>query len=264
MIGDESAQYQVDGSVARITLNSPATRNALSVTMVAELGGHLCSAMDDPAVRVIVVTGEGSVFCAGADLKNRADMGGGAHGSQNPLIGILKLLRDGPKPVVAAVNGHAFGGGVGLVAASDIAISVTSAKFGFSEVRLGLIPAMISVVVLPRLGEHQTMRLFLTGERFSAEEALGYGLLHRVVPEDQLDAVVSQVVDQILCGGPIAIREAKHLLRTVATLPDAEAFAFAQERFARLVDSEEAEEGIAAFLNKRPAAWVPQPPDDES
>ena len=263
MTSVDQTRYEIKGSAAWITLSSPATRNALSVTMIAEFGGHLCSAMDDPAVRVIVVTGEGPAFCAGADLKNRGNMGEGAHGSQHPLVGILKLLREGPKPVVCAVNGHAVGGGVGLIAACDIAIAVAGAKFSFSEVRLGLIPAMISIVVLPRLGEHQTMRLFLTGERFSAEEAREYGLLHRVVPDGRLDAAVQGEIDQILRGGPIAIREAKRLVRIVAALPEQEAFAFAQDKFATLAASEEAEEGMAAFLEKRPAAWVSRSSDEE-
>ena len=143
---------------------------------------------------MIVLTGNGPAFCAGADLKG----GGGAvapAGQRNPFVDILELIWDGPKPVIAAVNGHAFGGGLGLVAAADIAVSADSAKFAFSEVRVGVIPAMISVVVLPKLGIHHGMRLFLTGETFDAQRALGYGLLHRVVPAGELTAAVEKLIE---------------------------------------------------------------------
>ena len=160
-------RYEIRDRAAWITLDSPENRNALSAPLVTELGAHLRAALDDPAVRSIVLTGNGPAFCAGADLKNRGDAVAPGSKKANPFVEILRLMWDGPKPVIAAVNGHAFGGGIGLVAAADIAIAADSARFSFSEVRLGLIPAMISVVVLPKLGAHQTMRLFLTGERFS-------------------------------------------------------------------------------------------------
>ncbi len=258
MADSDVTRYELRGSAGWITLASPATRNALSGPLVAQLRGHLDAAMDDPAVRTVVLTGEGPAFCAGADLKNRGDMGGGKGGRGNPFVGILKQMREGPKPVICAVNGHAFGGGLGLVAAGDIAIAAENAKFSFSEVRLGVIPAMISVVVLPKLGEHQTMRLFLTGERFDAVRALEYGLLHRVVAADALEAAVGEEIDAIARGGPIAIREAKRLVRTVARLPEDEAFAYAEARIAELFASEEAAEGMAAFVQKRPARWVPK------
>jgi len=247
-------RYAVEGKAAWITLDSPENRNALSVDLVRELSVHLRNAIDDAAVRAIVVTGAGRAFCAGADLKNRGDMG--SSGDTNPFVDILKLMRDGPKPVIAAVNGAAFGGGIGLVAAADIAVSVESAKFSFSEVRLGLIPAMISVVVLPKLGEHQTMRLFLTGERFEAPRALEYGLLHRVAPDDGLAAAVQEEVDAIAKGGPIALAEAKRLVRTVAHASEEEAFRYAEEKIAALFASEEAAEGMAAFIGKRSPSWV--------
>jgi len=247
-------RYSVEGSAAWITLDSPENRNALSADLVRELGTHLRNAIDDAVVRSIVLTGEGRAFCAGADLKSRGDMGDSGGG--NPFVEILKLMRDGPKPVIAAINGAAFGGGLGLVAAADIAIAAESAKFSFSEVRLGLIPAMISVVVLPKLGEHRTMRLFLTGERFDARKALTYGLLHGVAPDDGLVPAVQAEIDAIAKGGPIAIAEAKRLVRTVARLPDDEAFRYAEAKIAELFASEEAAEGMAAFVGKRPPRWA--------
>jgi len=217
---------------------------------------HFTRAHADEAVRVIVLTGSGSAFCAGADLRGRGNMGDATPSGGNPFVQVLKLMRDGEKPVIAAVNGAAFGGGAGLVAAADVAIAAANASFSFSEVRLGVIPAMISVVVLPKLGEHQTMRLFLTGERFNAHEAEGYGLLHRVVPADQLERAVLHEIRAIAAGGPNAIREAKALVRTIAKLSEDDGYAYAEDKIAKLFASEEAAEGIAAFVEKRHARWV--------
>jgi methylglutaconyl-CoA hydratase len=252
----EPVSYDVGGRAAWIALSSPATRNALSGAMIDGLGAAFTRALADPAVRAIVLTGTGPAFCAGADLK-----GGGAAvapgaGLHNPFVEVLKQMWDGPKPVVVAANGHAFGGGVGLVAAGDVAIAVEGATFSFSEVRVGVIPAMISVVVLPKLGVHQTMRLFLTGRRFDAREALGFGIVHRVVPPEGLTAAVEEEVDAIAQGGPIAVAEAKRLVRTVARLPMDEAFTYAEAKIAELFASDEAAEGMAAFAQKRKPRWV--------
>lgn len=256
MPSQEVTLYERRGRAAWITLNSPATRNALSAPLVRELGEHLHAAIDDPAVRAIVLTGNGPAFCAGADLKNRGDAVAPGSGAKNPFVEILQLMWDGPKPVIVAANGHAFGGGLGLVAAADVAIAADGAVFSFSEVRIGVIPAMISVVVLPKLGVHQAMRLFLTGARFDAAAALGYGLLHRVVPGADLAAAVQEEADQIALGGPIAVAEAKRLIRTVARLPMDEAFAYAEEKIAALFASPEAAEGMMAFAGKRKPNWV--------
>jgi len=249
-------RYEVRGRAAWITLASPENRNALSDALVAELGEHLAAAFADPAARAVVVTGSGPAFCAGADLKSRGSTVAPGSGQANPFVGILKQMWDGPKPVIAAVNGAAFGGGVGLVAAADIAIAVETAAFSFSEVRIGVIPAMISVVVLPKLGAHHTMRLFVTGERFDAARALGYGLLHRVVKPDALAAAVQAEVDAIALGGPVAVMEAKRLVRTVGRLPMDEAFAYAEEKIATLFASAEAAEGMRAFVTKEKPEWA--------
>jgi methylglutaconyl-CoA hydratase len=251
-----NTRYELKGGAAWITLDAPESRNALSAALIAELGAHLRAAIDDDAVRVIVLTGNGPAFCAGADLKG----GGGAvapgGGQRNPFVEILKLIWDGPKPVIGAVNGHAFGGGLGLVAAVDIAVAAETAKFAFSEVRVGVIPAMISVVVLPKVGVHQTMRLFLTGETFDAARALGYGLLHRVVPAADLARAVQDEADAIALGGPNAVREAKRLIRTVSRLSMEEGFAYAEAKIAELFASPEAAEGMAAFAGKRKPSWA--------
>jgi methylglutaconyl-CoA hydratase len=250
-----NTRYELRGRAAWITLDAPQTRNALSAALVAGLGAHLQTAVADDTARVIVLTGNGPAFCAGADLKG----GGGAvapgEGRPNPFADVLKLIWDGPKPVIAAVNGHAFGGGLGLVAAADIAVAVDTAKFAFSEVRVGVIPAMISVVVLRKLGVHHGMRLFLTGETFDATRALGYGLLHRVVPAADLARAVQEEVDAIALGGPQAVREAKRLVRLVPGLSMDEGFAYAEAKIAELFGSDEAAEGMAAFAGKRRPRW---------
>jgi methylglutaconyl-CoA hydratase len=256
MSDQSSVRCEMRGPAAWITLAAPTTRNALSGPMIQALGAGLTRAMDDPAVRVVVLTGEGPAFCAGADLKAGGAAVAPGAGQRNPFIEILRTMWDGPKPVIVAANGHAFGGGLGLVAAADIAIAADSAVFSFSEVRVGVIPAMISVVVLPKLGVHQTMRLFLTGSRFGAQEALGYGLLHRVVAAGGLVAATEEEIDAIAQGGPNAVAEAKRLVRTVSRLPMDEAFAYAEARIAELFASAEAAEGMAAFAAKRKPSWA--------
>ena len=255
MTTESVSKYELRGRAGWITLDSPQTRNALSAPLVRELGDHLRAALADERVRAIVLTGNGPAFCAGADLKNRGDAVAPGSGP-NPFVEILKLMWEGPKPVIVAANGHAFGGGVGLVAAADIALAVDGATFSFSEVRVGVIPAMISVVVLPKLGVHQAMRLFLTGERFDAARAREYGLLHKVVAADALVSAVEEEVAQLALGAPNAIAEAKRLIRTVSRLPMDDAFRYAEEKIAALFASPEAAEGMAAFVGKRRPSWA--------
>jgi methylglutaconyl-CoA hydratase len=251
----EASEYEIRNRAAWIRLNRPESRNALSAELLGELSAHLRTAMDDPGVRVVVLTGTGNAFCAGADLKSQGS--GVADGKgKNDFVEILKQMRDGPKPVICAVNGHAFGGGIGLVAAADIAIAVRGAKFAFSEVRIGVIPAIISVVVLPKLGEHHAMRLFVTGERFTAAEALGYGLVHRVVEDCDLESAVQTEVDAIAKGAPNAVAAAKRLVREIPRLAPDDAYSVAAEKIAKLFTSAEAAEGLAAFAQKRPPSWI--------
>ena len=256
MASEMVTRYERRGRAAWITLDSPANRNALSAQLVQELGLHLATAIADPSARAIVLTGAGPAFCAGADLRNRGDAVTSGAGARNPFVEILTTMWNAPKPVIVAVNGHAFGGGIGLVAAADIAIAADTAAFAFSEVRVGVIPAMISIVVLPKLGVHRTMHLFLTGQRFTATQAHDWGLLHRVVAPGDLVEAVEGEVDAIGMGGPDAVREAKQLVRTVSCLPMDEGFAYAEAKIATLFASAEAAEGMAAFLGKRKPSWV--------
>lgn len=253
MASRHPTKYELRDGAAWIALDSPANRNALSAELMGALTAHLDAAMAEEAARCVVLTGTGSAFCAGADLKSRGAAMGGA---SSPLVGILERIWNGPKPVIAAVNGHAFGGGIGLVAACDIAVAVDTATFAFSEVRVGVVPATISVVVIPKLGVHQAMRLFLTGERFDAARAEEYGLLHRVVAPEDLERAVQEEVEAVALGGPDAVAEVKRLVRTVARLPMDEAFAYAEERIAKLFASAEAAEGMAAFVEKRKPKWA--------
>lgn len=247
--------YEVRGGAAWITLNQPERRNALSDAIVTGLGAHLRAAHADPAVRVIVLTGAGPAFCAGADLK-----GGGVGATQapeeNPFVGVMKALWESPKPVIGRINGHAFGGGLGLVAACDLTVAADTAAFSFSEVRVGVIPAMISVLCVRKLGVHDAMWLFLTGERFSAARAVALGLVHRVVPLADLDGAVEEVIGLVRLGGPVAVREAKQLVRRIPEMSIDEGFRWTAAKIAELFTSEEAAEGMAAFLEKRKPRWA--------
>ncbi|MCX7384983.1 MAG: enoyl-CoA hydratase-related protein [Alphaproteobacteria bacterium] len=256
MRGTEATLYDVIDGAAWITLNRPAARNALSPNLVAEFDAHLTAANADPAVRCIVITGADPAFCAGADLK--------APRGASPLAGmkeitfpdVLQHIQDSDKPVIAAVNGAAYAGGLGIIGAADIVITAEDAPFSFSEVRIGVIPAIIAVTCLPKLGPHHAMRLFLTGERFDGRRAVELGLAHRAVPKGDLRAAVGAEVATIALGGPLAVVAAKKLVRQVAALARDEAFAAMQTLSASMFVSPEGQEGMAAFREKRPPAWV--------
>ena len=238
-----------------ITLNRPDSRNALSAALVNELDAHLAAAASNPAVRCVVITGAGSAFCAGADLKSPP--GQVVNGRQGvTLADVLARIQDHPKPVIAAVNGAAFAGGLGLVGASDIVVITEDAPCSFSEVRIGVIPAVISVVCLPKLGPAHGMKLLLTGERFDGRRAVELGLAHRAVPADQLHAAVQQEVDALRLAGPTALAECKKLVRRIPTLDRDAALQEATEWSLRMFLSAEAAEGMAAFREKRPPAWA--------
>jgi methylglutaconyl-CoA hydratase len=247
--------YELREGAAWITLNRPEQRNALSAALVNALYDDLARALADDAARCIVLTGAGVGFCAGADLKSPP--GQVVDGRQGvTLADVLTRMQDAPKPVIVAINGAAFAGGLGLVGAADIAITVDDAMMSFSEVRIGVIPAVISVTCLPKLGVHHGMKLFLTGERFTGRQAVSMGLVHRAVPAAGLQAAVQQEIDMLCLAGPIALAECKRLVRLVPTLPRDQAFQQTAEWSARMFRSAEAAEGMAAFREKRPPAWV--------
>ena len=253
-MSQELVHLEVTGGIATVTLDSPANRNALSGALMTGLQASLGAAIADDRARLIVLTGAGPVFCSGADLKERGGAGPGA--GPGGLVAILKQIWHSPKPVIARVNGSTRAGGIGLVAACDIAISVDGATFAFSEVRLGLIPAIISVVVLPKLGATKGMELFLTGDTFAAREAVQFGLLNAAVPADQLDETVGRLSGSILKGSPAALAGCKRLVREVPDMDLDAAFELTSEWSAEFFASEEAREGMTAFAEKRPPRWA--------
>jgi methylglutaconyl-CoA hydratase len=252
-----AVETELDDGVLTVTLADEANRNALSARLVGELVDALDDADADPAVRVVVLTNRGRVFCAGADLSERASDARVAAPSPQALFG--RFARS-PKPYVGRIAGHCVAGGMGLAAAMDISIAADDAKFGFTEVRVGVAPAVISVVCLPKLRPADARAAFLRGSRFSAAEAARMGLVNAAVPADRLDDEVDAVVTDLLAGGPGAIAAAKQLLAEVPGTPVDEAFRWTGELSARLFATEEAREGMRAFLEKRPAAWTRPPP----
>ena len=254
--------YVVEGAVATVTLASPETRNVLTAETMRGLVEHLAAAAADPAVRVVVLTGEGSTFCAGADLAGAAAADADSFTAAGPraLVEVLESMLRHPKPIVARVQGHVAGGGNGLVAAADLAVAAESAKFAFSEVRVGVAPAVISVVCLARMTPSHARELLLTGERVTARRVLEAGLVTAVAEDDALDAVVGSYVAQLLLGGPEALAHTKELLRRVPAMPRDEAFAWTADLSAALFAGAEAREGMTAFLERRRPAWAPPEP----
>lgn len=244
---------QVSGGVAAVTLDSPRSANALSAGLLTQLRAALEAAFADPGVRVLVLTGAGKVFCAGADLKEASSSATAATGL---MAEIVRLLWNSPKPVICRVNGAARAGGIGLVAASDIAIGADRATFAFSEVRIGVVPAVISVPCLRRMTSRAAAEYFLTGEVFDARRATELGLLTRAVAEDDLDAEVARYAGMLLRGAPEALAGTRRLLRDVPALDFAEGLAQMAEVSGRFFASDEAREGMAAFAAKRDPVWA--------
>jgi methylglutaconyl-CoA hydratase len=251
---DRVLRVEVSAGVARLTLDSPANRNALSRAMRAQLRTALTDALADNDVRVVVLDHSGRAFCSGMDLSEAAGDGAADQGVHE-FPGLLELIWSAPKPVLAVVRGPARAGGVGLAAACDVVVAATSATFAFSEVRIGVVPAVISAVCRPRMLPHVVHRLMLTGEVFDAATAASGGLVDLAVAEDQIDATVAAQVTALAAGAPTALAETKRLLRSGTDL--AGQFPALLELSARFFAGEEGQEGIAAFREKRPARWVP-------
>ena len=257
---DDAVLYAVVDAVATITLNRPDTRNRLDTAGMTALAEAFARAAADENVRVVVLTGSGSTFCSGADLSEAVSADAHGFGGSGPaaLVAVLTTMLSLPKPIIAKVQGHVAGGGNGLVAAADLAIASADARFAFSEVRIGVAPAVISVVCLQVMNRRAAQELFLTGERVDAERALDAGLLTSVMRAEGLDAAVAGCVQQLLAGGPAALAGAKDLLRRIPALAQSDAFDEAARLSASFFTSDEAREGMTAFLANRPAAWVPQ------
>ncbi|HCT76436.1 MAG TPA: enoyl-CoA hydratase family protein [Micromonosporaceae bacterium] len=249
-----TVRYDVDGPIATITLDSPGNRNALSRTLVSELTAALEEAGADPVVRAVVLTHTGKSFCAGGDL---SEAGGGAYTQETTAIMsmLAKIVRLS-KPVVAKVNGHVRAGGMGIVGACDIVVASSAASFGFTEVRIGVTPAIISLTTLDIMEPRQTARYYLTGEVFDAPTAERLGLVTVATAAEQLESTVSGFLKQIKETSPQGAAETKKLLnrsRRQSLVDNAGAMV---DLSARLFASPEAQEGIHAFLQRRPASWL--------
>jgi methylglutaconyl-CoA hydratase len=253
-------QLKVADGVAVVTLDSPRNRNALSRQLLADLEAALDDAIVGSGVRVIVLTGNGPAFCSGADLKEQREAR--QTGTASPLSVLPRIFTkiwECPQPVVGRLNGPVRAGGVGLIASCDLVVAPANVTFSFTEVRLGLVPAVISVPVLRRVPAQQAHRLFLTGEVFGAGTARDIGLIDEVAGEGALDAATDKVVEILLRGAPEALAMSKQLAHGIAALPPGEAFprltAISEERFA----SDEGQEGMNAFAEKRDPSWIPAP-----
>jgi methylglutaconyl-CoA hydratase len=252
---------ETDGrGVARLTLNRPDKHNAMSAAMIAELTQAAAMLAADPAVRVVVMTGAGASFCAGADLEwmraqfaaTRAERVAQA----TALAMMLDALNTLPKPLIGGINGPAYGGGVGLMAVCDAAVATERARFALSETRLGLIPATISPYVLARMGEGAARRVFMSARSFDAAEAAALGLIARAAATDAFEAAVEAEVAPYLAAAPGAVARAKALARALGPVIDAATIAMTVERLADAWESPEAQEGVAAFFDRRPPAWT--------
>lgn len=258
----QSIMTEVDGSVGILTLNKPKRHNAFDEQLIAEITVGLQELESDERVRAVVLSSTGKSFCAGADLgwmKRAADYTPEENlRDANRLAELMSTLNELAKPTIARVQGAAYGGGVGLIAACDIAVGTYDALFTLSEVKLGIVPAVISPYVLAAIGERYSRRYMLTAERFSAAEAYRIGLLHELVPgEEQLDEAIAEILESLLANGPHAQAECKELIRVVAGQPiDAQTIEETAQRITRVRASPEGREGLAAFLEKRAPNWL--------
>lgn len=253
-----AVRLETGDGILTVTLADVENRNALGAAVLNGLHDAIGQANADPAIRAVVVTNEGTTFCAGANLKERS----GAARGEAPKVGFDELLEEiqhSPTPIVGKIRGHVVGGGNGLASALDIAIAQDNVKFGFTEVRLGVAPAIISVVCLPKLRRGDALEAFLRGHRFSASRAAELGLISRAVPADELDAAVDEVLSDLLRGGPEALGFAKRLVYEVPAMEQKEAFAWTAELSARLFKGEEAAAGMKAFLKREKPPWAVDP-----
>ncbi|MGH9368420.1 MAG: enoyl-CoA hydratase-related protein, partial [Thermoanaerobaculia bacterium] len=262
MSGEASTRLRLlrEGPVCRVVLSRPEVRNAFDEVLIAELTEAFSRLSEDGSTRVAILEGEGPSFCAGADVEwmrragaysreeNEADAG--------RMARMLRAIDACSRPVVAAVHGHAIGGGVGLVAAADIAIAAEGTVFSLAEVKLGILPSVISPYVLRAIGPRQARDLFLSGDRFDAREALRIGLVHQVVPLGELAGACRRKVESLLTSGPEATAAAKRLIEKVTGLSPEEAMPLTVRTIAERRASEEAKEGLTAFLEKRPPEWA--------
>jgi methylglutaconyl-CoA hydratase len=253
-------QTRHDHEIGWITFNRPEIHNAFNSTVITELSAGFSEMENDPHNGVVILTGAGKSFCAGADLNWMRSVVTQSFDENltesNALADLFWQIYSFKRPVIARVNGAAIGGGTGFVAVCDIAIAAKSAVFSFSEVKIGLVPACIGPYVVKKMGEGRARELFITGERMSASRAQAVGLVNHVVEDDRLDVEVNKLVDALLSSGPEAIAMAKRLVAGVGRMSPEEFRPWTAEMIARLRVSPEGQEGMDAFLNKRVPNWV--------
>lgn len=258
----ERLTVETAGPAARVTLDRPDARNALDGAMIRDLAEAFGLLGRDPDVRCVVLDGAGPAFCAGADVEwMRASLALSAEENRRDaraLADALRAIDECPKPVIGRVHGAAMGGGSGLVAACDIVVAAEDARFAFSEVKLGMVPGVISAFVVPKIGVSHARRYFVTAEVFGAARAREIGLVHEVLPADRLEGAVAELAKAVANNGPRAAGEAKALLRRTQGLAPGQALELGVDAIARLRVSPEAQEGLRAFLEKRPPGWAPK------
>ena len=248
-------RVEIASGVMTVTLADVKNRNALGAGLLDGIHEAIAAANSDDSVRAVVITNEGNTFCAGANLKQQSGKQRGDH----PAVGfeqVLEAIQRSPTPIIGRIDGHVVGGGNGLAAALDISIASEDSKFGFTEVRLGVIPAIISVVCLPKMRRGEAVEAFMRGNRFPAARAAELGLINRAVPKAELDTAVEEVLSDLRKGGPNAVGLAKRLVYEVPAMEQKDAFGYTSRLSAELFRGEEAKEGMAAFLQKRKAAWA--------
>jgi methylglutaconyl-CoA hydratase len=247
------------GPLAAVTMNRPDSHNALNADLIEELTRYFEEVAEDQETRVVVLSGEGRSFCAGADIGYMRETAGLSYEENledaRRLAMMFWTIDECPKPVVAKVQGAAMGGGAGLLAAADVVVADSEARFAFSEIKLGIAPATISPFVVRKIGVSHARSLFLTGERFGAEQAREIGLVHRVVSKDGLDEAVDEKIGELLEGGSVAQATLKGLLRRLETTEPMEAPGLTARVISELRTGEEGQEGLAAFLEKREPGW---------
>jgi methylglutaconyl-CoA hydratase len=258
-VTDSLVRIERAGTRARVTMNRPEVRNAFNAELIAALHDAFAALGTDDGVRSIVLAGEGKTFSGGADIawmRAALDLSEAENIRDAEAMAAMLIAIDRcPKPVIARVHGAALGGGCGLIAAADIAVAASDAIFGFTEVKLGILPAVISPFAIPKIGISQARALFVTGERFDAAHAQRIGLVHHVVPFDELDTRIATILDEFRTAAPSAIAAAKAVVRDVAAATPDEATALTARAIAKQRTSPEGQEGLRAFLERRPASW---------
>lgn len=256
----ETVKLLIDGPVARVSFCRPEVHNAFNDKLIYELTDLFNRIKNDKLLRVVVLTGEGKSFCAGADLnwmRRVKDYSFEKNYEESlALADLFYLIYTMPLPIIGRINGAAIGGGTGFVSVCDIAVAAESAKFSFSEVKIGVVPACIGPYVIRKIGEGKAREFFISGERLPASEAWRIGLVNRVTPDEELDKEVNKLVSTILSSGPHAVTMAKELISNVPLMSPDEFKPYTAEMIAKLRKSDEGQEGMDAFLNKRKPNWV--------